>query len=65
MELCEKKSLAATIAPKLRMLCSPAGLAGVKVDFEKTNGRLSATAEDVFSVYKGGADTIYVDGIGR
>ncbi len=64
MELCEKKSLAATIAPKLRMLCSPEGLAGVKVDFEKTNGRLKATVEDVFSIYKGGADTIYVDGIG-
>ena len=47
MELFEKKSIAATIAPKLRMMCSPDGL-----------------VDNVLSVYNGGAEEIYVDGIG-
>ena len=64
MELFERKSIAAKIAPKLRMMCSPEGLAGVKVDFERTAARASATVENVFSVYGGGAEDIYVEGIG-
>ena len=51
MELCERKSIAAAIAPKLRMMCSPDGLAGVTVDFEKTEAPLTATVDNVFSVY--------------
>ncbi len=64
MELCEKKSIAAKIAPKLRMICSPEGLAGVKVDFEKTKGSITATVDNVLSLYKGGAENVYVEGIG-
>ena len=64
MELCERKSIAAAIAPKLRMMCSPDGLAGVKVDFEKTDAPLTATVDNVFSVYQGGNADICVEGIG-
>ena len=64
MELCERKSIAAAIAPKLRMMCSPDGLAGVKVDFEKTDAPLNATVDNVFSVYQGGNAEICVEGIG-
>lgn len=64
MELFEKKSIAAAIAPKLRMMCSSDGFAGVKVDFDKTTAALTATVDSVFDVYQGGDAEIYVDGIG-
>lgn len=64
MELFEKKSIAATIAPKLRMLCSASGLAGVRVDFDRTEANKTATVDNVLSVYEGGSDEIYVEGIG-
>jgi len=64
MDLCEKRSIAAQIAPKLRMMCSREGLAGVKVDFERTKAYISATVDNVLSAYKGGPETIYVENVG-
>ena len=64
MELFEKKSIAAQIAPKLRMMCSSDGLAGVKVDFERTSAPITATVDNVFDLYNGGAAEIYVEDIG-
>ncbi|MBR6676437.1 MAG: SDR family oxidoreductase [Clostridia bacterium] len=46
------------------MLCSADGLAGVKVDFNKSSAPVVATAENVLDVYQGGACEIYVENIG-
>ena len=64
MELKEKKSIAAKIAPKLRMICSPEGYAGVKVDFERTDAPVVATVDNYLSVYNGGNCEIYIEDIG-
>ena len=68
MEISERKSLAAAIAPTIRMTAAADGMAYVSVDFDAASGDIAANAENAAEIYKNAdknsISSIYVDGIG-
>lgn len=68
MELCEKKALAAGLAPAFRMITDADGKAFVKVDFDSIDADVKADAESAAETFKeavqNGKNSICVEGVG-